>query len=50
MCSKKRLERETAILPITQCGEPDYQFMENYIKNIMIKKYNNYLKYIENAK
>lgn len=38
------------LLPINSKGEPDYEFMGNYIKNIMIKKYNNYLKYIENAK
>lgn len=50
MCNKKRLEREKISIPINSKGEPDYEFMENYIKNITIKKYNNYLKYIENAK
>ena len=48
MCNKRRLEREIILLPTTPQGEPDYQFMENYIKNLMYEKYNKYLKYIEN--
>lgn len=43
-------DKNKILLPINSKGEPDYEFMENYIKNIMIKKYKNYLKYIENAK
>ena len=48
MCSKKRLEREIVLLPITQCGEPDYQFMENYMKSLIYKKYKKYLNFLEN--
>ena len=48
--SQSRIKKQIILLPINSKGEPDYEFMENYIKNIMIKKYNNYLKYIENAK
>ena len=30
--SKTRLEQETIKLPVNDEGEPDYQFMEDYIK------------------
>lgn len=33
------------IVPITHKGEPDYDYMEQYIKNIIYKKLNNYLNY-----
>ena len=36
------------ILPATQQNQPDYKFMENYIKNKMFLKYNKYLQYIKN--
>ena len=41
-----RLARTKIILPITQNGEPDYAFMENFIKERMyqkLKQYNDYL-------
>jgi hypothetical protein len=41
----KRISREKIMLPVTENNEPDYQYMEQYIKNIMIKKYNEYLRY-----
>lgn len=47
MCNKRRLEREKLLLPATKEGEPDYVFMEKYIKNIIFNKYNNYLRYIK---
>ena len=34
------------MLPITQNGQPDYFFMENYIKNIDYKKRKKYLDYV----
>ena len=37
--SKTRLEKETIKLPTTPEGEPDYQFMENYIKTLPYSKY-----------
>ena len=42
-----RLSRDKVFLPVTQCGEPDYQFMEDYMKSLMYKKYKKYLKYIK---
>ncbi|MBR3425783.1 MAG: restriction endonuclease subunit S [Neisseriaceae bacterium] len=37
-----RLARTKILLPITQNGEPDYAFMENYTCNLMLKKYKKY--------
>ena len=33
------------LLPITEQWNPDYGFMDNYIKNLMMKKYQKYLDY-----
>ncbi len=43
-----RLKRQKIMLPITQNGQPDYAFMEQYIKNIDYKKRKQYLDYAEN--
>lgn len=40
-----RIFREKVLLPIDENGNPDYSFMENYIKSIMVKKYNSYILY-----
>lgn len=37
-----RLKKQYIILPINCKNEPDYEYMEQYIKNLMIKKYNQY--------
>lgn len=42
-----RISREKILLPITEEGEPDYDYMEQYAKNMMIRKYQQYLDYIE---
>ena len=47
MCSKKRLEREKILLPTTPQGDPDYEFMENYIKELMSKKRQKYIEYVK---
>lgn len=39
-----RLKKQTILLPINDKEEPDYEYMEQYIKNLMFKKYNQYLK------
>lgn len=36
----KRISREKIMLPINNDGQPDYEYMEQYVKNIMINKYN----------
>lgn len=41
-----RIKREKIILPINDNEEPDYAYMEQYVKNIMIKKYSQYLNYL----
>lgn len=32
------------MLPVTPEGEPDYEYMEQYAKNVMKKLYERYLK------
>lgn len=39
----ERVMRKSIMLPVTDTGEPDYQFMEDYIKELMLKKYFQYL-------
>ncbi|OQA46737.1 MAG: Restriction enzyme BgcI subunit beta [Bacteroidetes bacterium ADurb.Bin302] len=39
----RRISREKIILPVNKKNEPDYEYMEQYIKNLMIKKYKQYL-------
>lgn len=34
------------MLPVESDGKPDYDYMEQYVKNKMIQKYNHYLKYL----
>ena len=37
MCTLKVLKAESIKLPITSTGEPDWQYMEDYMKQIMDK-------------
>ena len=41
----KRISNEIIILPITSHGKPDYIYMEQYTKNLMLRKYCEYLDY-----
>lgn len=41
-----RLQREKVIVPVNSDGEPDYLYMEQYVKNMMIAKYQSYLDYV----
>lgn len=43
--SSTDLPRKSILLPINEDGEPDYKFMENYIKEIEIKKRKEYSVY-----
>lgn len=38
-----RMKKSRLMLPVTEAGEPDYEFMEQYIKDLMLKKYFQYL-------
>ena len=40
-----RLKRQKIMLPINENNEPDYEFMENYMRNIEYKKLTEYLKF-----
>lgn len=42
-----RLKRMRIMLPVTINGEPDYTYMEQYGKKLMLKKYQQYLRYLE---
>lgn len=45
--SNNRMKTFKFMLPVNDNDEPDYTYMEQYIKNIMMRKYQNYLSYIE---
>nr|WP_278769230.1 restriction endonuclease subunit S [Limosilactobacillus mucosae] len=45
--SNPRAKRIRIMLPITDSGEPDYEYMEQYAKNMMLKKYRQYQEYLE---
>lgn len=45
--STTRAKRLRVMLPITDSGEPDYDYMEQYVKNMMLRKYHAYLDFIE---
>ena len=44
-----RLENLKIMLPVTDDGKPDYDFMESFGRKMMINKYNQYLAFINNA-
>ena len=35
MCTQKVLKAESIKLPVTPSGEPDWQYMEEYMKSVM---------------
>lgn len=38
----KRISREKILLPVNELNQPDYEYMEQYIKNLLILKYQQY--------
>ena len=46
----QRIKTMQIMLPVTNTGEPDYEYMEQYTKNMMFKKYNQHLAFIGNEK
>lgn len=46
--NKEHLSKDKVMLPINEAGNPDYAYMEQYAKNLMIKKYKQYLNFIAN--
>lgn len=47
---EQRMLRQKLMLPITDSGEPDYKYMEQYAKNLMLKKYKQYLTFLDYKK
>ena len=35
------------MLPVDNDGKPDYAYMEQYVKNMMLKKYEQYLAFLQ---
>ena len=42
-----RISRERVMVPVTDSGEPDYEYMEQYAKNMMLRKYKQYLTFLD---
>jgi len=45
--SQTRIKRQKILLPTSSQGEPDFDFMENYMKQLELKKLKKYLEYKE---
>jgi hypothetical protein len=45
--NKDHLKGDMVMLPVTDEGTPDYEYMEQYSKNLMLKKYKQYLSYLD---
>ena len=45
--NEQRMLRQKLMLPVNDSGEPDYEYMEQYSKNMMLKKYKQYLAYMD---
>ena len=45
--SNPRAKRIRIMLPVTDSGEPDYEYMEQYSKNMMLHKYQQYLTFLQ---
>ena len=44
---EQRMLRQKLMLPVNDEGEPDYAYMEQYAKNMMLRKYRQYLAFLE---
>ena len=42
-----RIKKMQIMLPVAPSGEPDYAYMEQYAKNLMLRKYEQYLSYLD---
>lgn len=45
--NKEHLAGDKVMLPVTDSGEPDYEYMEQYSKNMMLRKYQQYLTFLQ---
>ena len=44
-----RMKKLELMLPIDNAGEPDYEYMEQYVKNMMLRKYQQYLAFLDRS-
>lgn len=44
-----RMKKLELLLPITDSGEPDYEYMEQYTKNMMLRKYLQYMAFLDRS-
>lgn len=44
-----RIRNMQIMLPVTDSGEPDYEYMKQYVKNMMFCKYQQYLAFLEQS-
>ena len=42
-----RMKTLDLLLPVNDSGEPDYEYMEQYAKNMMLRKYKQYMTFLE---
>lgn len=42
----KRAAQDLIMLPVNDAGEPDFEYMEQYSKNMMLRKYQQYLAFL----
>lgn len=42
-----RIKKMQVMLPVSDDGKPDYKYMEQYAKNMMLRKYEQYLAFID---
>lgn len=45
--SNPRAKRIRIMLPVADSGEPDYEYMEQYSKNMILRKYRQYLTFLQ---
>lgn len=45
--NKEHLAGDKVMLPVTDSSEPDYEYMEQYAKNMMLRKYQRYLTFLQ---
>ena len=45
--SNERARKIRVMLPVTEGSEPDFAYMEQYVKNLMLCKYEQYLSYLD---
>lgn len=44
-----RIRNMQIMLPVTNSGEPDYEYMKQYVKNMMLCKYQQYLAFLKQS-